>query len=434
MPTHLPVSPLLATIVLLCAGGCEAPPIPDGPVPPVDLFHPDRVMDVEIWMDEDDWDELRGETRHYLDLIGASCLQSPPRKRFTWFQADISVDGSLVGDVGVRKKGFYGSVSDEKPSVKVEFDEFVEGQRFGDLKRMTLNNNLADVSQIKQCLGYDLYARAGVPAPRCSFATVSVNGDALGIYTHVEPIKKPFLARHFDNDEGNLYEGALSDFRPGWVDVFERKTNRDDPDRSDIEALVPALTVDDAVLLDTLEPLVDLPRFFEMWAMDVLLMHGDGDLETILAEPPVPWDRPLRDAWCLGASGAVAATFEGTWDEAGVGTITLDLDGEIVSGDAVLRGELEDGDGVIELGIEVEPDRSVILRIPLEWEQLQEPWPKDLALLPGSGTVVELTGEDGQPVQEELRAFLDGATLSLEEAGDEALVGSLEATLYPVLD
>ncbi len=547
--------PLLILACALPFLGCEAPGSQLEPPPGFDPFDPDEVLQIEIRMEEDDWDELRGQSRHYLDLIGASCLQSPPMKRYTWFLADVFIDGALVSDVGVRKKGFYGSVSEEKPSLKVEFDEFVDGQRFGDLRRMTLNNNLGDVSQIKQCIGYDLYAQAGVPAPRCSFATVSVNDVPLGIYTHVEPIKKPLLARHFPDDEGNLYEGALADFRPGWVDVFERKTNRGDPDRSDIEALVPALTVDDAVLLETIEPLVDLPRFYAMWAMDVLVMHGDGyarntnnfylyrdpgtgrftfipwgidvilepdrarsweqapppgvawaegmlarrlyqhpqsqaeylatlelllaqvwdedeilgevdrmqellaphiteyqefiaesvedvreyvrtrrgDLEELLAQPPAPWDRPPRDPWCLGASGAVAVVFDGAWGSAGGGTITLDLDGEILSGDAVLRGETAEGDGVIELGIQVEPDRSFVLRVPLEWEQLQEPGPTDLALLPGSATVVEVMGEDGT---EELRAFLDGATLSLEEGGDGEgpLIGALEATLYPVLD
>jgi spore coat protein CotH len=253
--------------------------VPDGPTPldPTEaLFHPDRVLQVEIWMDQQDWEELRSQSRHYLDLIGADCLISAPERPYTWFPSDVSIDGVLVTDVGVRKKGFFGSVSEDKPSLKIDFAEYVGGQRLAGLQRMTLNNNLADPSQIKQCLGYSLYAQAGVPAPRCNFATVWVNGDPLATYTHLEPVKRPFLARHFDDDGGNLYEGALADFRPGWVDVLERKTNRDDPDRSDVEALVAALQVEDDVLLQALDPLVDLERFLDLWAMDVLLMHGDG--------------------------------------------------------------------------------------------------------------------------------------------------------------
>ena len=41
-----------------------------------------------------------------------------------------------------------------------------------------------------------LYA-AGVVAPRCNFATVTVNGQLIGLYVHVESIKKQFVGRHF---------------------------------------------------------------------------------------------------------------------------------------------------------------------------------------------------------------------------------------------
>lgn len=558
MPTRRAIPPLLA--VLLLVSGCEPSPVPDGPAPAWDPFHPDHVLQIEIWMDDDDWDELRGQTRHYLDLIGASCLVSPPTKRFTWFPANIIIDGDPVSDVGVRKKGFYGSVSDEKPSLKIEFDEFVDGQRFGDLRRMTLNNNLADASQIKQCLGYDLYAQAGVPAPRCSFATVSVNGDPLGIYTHVEPIKKPFLARHFDDDAGNLYEGALSDFRPGWVDVFERKTNRGEPDRSDIETLVPALAVGAPALLETIEPLVDLPRFFEMWAMDVLLMHGDGyarntnnfylyrdpttqrftfipwgidvilepdrarsweqapppgvawaegvlarrlyqhpasqaeylatlerllsevwvedeilaeidrmqdllaphiteyqefisesveavreyvrtrrvDLDEILAQPPVPWDRPLRAPWCLGTNGAVSAVFDGTWEDEGDGAIELLIDGESVAGEAAFITGFDGGEAVVQWSLRVDDQRSMQVRIPIDPDVLDETMPQEIAVLPGDGTLAEVTEPtNGEPATETLRAFLDGATLTFSAGGTdpgEPLVGTLDAVLYPVME
>jgi hypothetical protein len=37
---------------------------------------------------------------------------------------------------------------------------------------MTLNNNKQDPSAIHQCLGYAVFADAGVPAPRCNFAHV----------------------------------------------------------------------------------------------------------------------------------------------------------------------------------------------------------------------------------------------------------------------
>ena len=260
------------TVCVLCS--CKQT---DDTDPTEQMFARDRVLRISITIDDAHWDELRHQSRHGLDVLGESCNVTPPARPYTYFPADVSIDGGTTTHVGIRKKGFFGSLSSDRPSLKLKFSEYVKGQLFSGMKRMTLNNNLGDPSQIRQCIGYDLFARAGVPAPRCNFATVEVNGVNLGVYTHVESIKKRFLARHFDDNDGNLYEGALTtDFRPGWVNTFEQKTNRNTPDRSDIETLVPALQVDDSDLLETLEPLVNLPSFLAFWAMEVILMHADG--------------------------------------------------------------------------------------------------------------------------------------------------------------
>ena len=58
--------------------------------------------------------------------------------------------------------------------------------------------------------------------------------------------------------------------------TFERKTNESDPDRSDVEALVAALEVDDDALLDALEPVLDVDAFLDFWAMEVLTGPWDG--------------------------------------------------------------------------------------------------------------------------------------------------------------
>ena len=141
---------------------------------------------------------------------------------------------------------------------------------------MTLNNSISDGSYVKQCLGYQLFADAGLPAPRCNFATVEVNGENLGVFVHVESIKKRFLGRHFEDNDGNLYEGALSDFRPGWENTFQRKTNKRDLDRSDITGLTEIMDLDDTEFLAALEQVLDVDEFITMWAAELLMMHADG--------------------------------------------------------------------------------------------------------------------------------------------------------------
>src|SRR5687768_10913246 len=203
------------------------------------LFDPDHVVEVEIEVAPADWDELRFQTRSVPEIFG-SCLAEPFRDPFTYFPATVTVDGETLDQVGVSKKGFLGSLSTEKPSLKLKLDEYVDDQALFGMKRLTLNNSQQDPAFVRQCLTYQTFTAAGIPAPRCNFARVRVNGDDLGLYVHVEAVNKPFLRRHFADDEGNLYEGTLSDFRQGWTATFELKTNESANDRSDLEAVVAA--------------------------------------------------------------------------------------------------------------------------------------------------------------------------------------------------
>lgn len=248
-----------------------------GPADPTELiFDPDRVLQVSITMAPADWDALRFQARDVYDTLGPTCMDGPPPSPYTEFPAAISVDGESLSLVSVRKKGFYGSSDQFKPSLKLDLGEYVAGQTISGLDRFTFNNARQDPALVKQCLGYALFAAAGVPASRCNFANVTVNGQNLGVYVNVEDIKEPMLARHFPNTTGNLYEGALSDFRPQYVNTFEKKTNEDDPSRADLDALVAALELPDDQLLAALEPLVDLDDFYTFWAVEGFVGHWDG--------------------------------------------------------------------------------------------------------------------------------------------------------------
>ena len=284
--TETPPSQVLdAGMPSLDAGSlADSGPAPDAAPTYADgdwMFDSTRLLRIEIEVPEDSWDALRQQSRNIIKLLGDACAEGPSYSPFTYVRANVSIDGQRVEDVGIRKKGFLGSLSESKPSLKVKFNEYVPGQRFSGWKRMTLNNSVQDPSYMNQCLGYRLFEAAGVPAPRCSFATVRVNGRNLGVYVHVESIKKPFLGRYFDDTSGNMYEGTLSDFRPDWVATYERKTNESDPlgseDRSDLLAIVGALTLeDDAVLLTALGGLIDLDSFYSFWVVESMLAHWDG--------------------------------------------------------------------------------------------------------------------------------------------------------------
>ncbi len=248
--------------------------------PPDAYFALDRVLDISIEIDVEDWNTLRHQTRTLGDVfaeIEEYGLSRPFASIYTWFSATVTVDGQTHADVGVRKKGFVGSQSSTKPSLKLRFDKYVDGQSLpGGMNRMTLNNSVQDPSMVNTCLSYLVFAAAGNPAPRCNFATVSVNGADLGLYVHVEEFKAPFLSHHFGNADGNLYEGTVSDFTLEFRGTFEKKTNEDADDWSDIDAVVAALSDPSDAGLTALGSIVDLDRFLSFWATEVLVGHWDG--------------------------------------------------------------------------------------------------------------------------------------------------------------
>mgnify|MGYP000924595820 CR=1 FL=1 len=264
---------LLATsVVAACGAGGDDD---GGPDPSEAIYEPTHLLEVDIEVAQADWDTMRFQTRGLSALFG-NCLAEPFPDPFTYFPGVVRIDGQVVTQVGVRKKGFLGSLDTTKPSLKLKFDEFVVDQRFAGLKTLTLNNAKQDPSYIKQCLTYQTFAAAGVPASRCNFARVRVNGNDMGLYVNVEAITKPMLRRHFADDEGNLYEGTLSDFRDGWLGTFELKTNEMLNDRSDLAALTTALEATDAQLLTALDPHVDVDGFLTFWATETLVGHWDG--------------------------------------------------------------------------------------------------------------------------------------------------------------
>jgi spore coat protein H len=155
------------------------------------------------------------------------------------------------------------------------------------MDRLTLNNNRQDPAHVKQCISYELMRKAGVPAPRCNFAEVTVitTGGGGGqkyhdIYTNVESIKDPFLRRNFGSDAGKLYEGTLSDFWSGpYRNTIEPKNPQAAADWTEVDALMAALqnnAMSDAARLTAIEGLVDLDSFLTFWAMEGLTGHWDG--------------------------------------------------------------------------------------------------------------------------------------------------------------
>lgn len=299
-PHHLPATVcLIAAILTACGGETGAvdetvpDPVIDNPITEtpdieepdidepetdtdpdaVDLFDLNRILQVNVQMLDEDWDAMRVDGRGYYQEIDAPCFPG-----YTWFTGTVTIEGETMEEVSIRKKGGWGSVSDTKPSFKLDFGkgEYDDRKLLGE-RRFTLNNNVQDRLHIKQCLSYSVFADAGVHAPRCNFARVVAQSEDLGLFTNVEPIKKPFLSRSFGNKSGNLYEtqhaGAFIESR---IAHFQKKTNEDDPDRSELMAVVEAMQVDDENLWEAMDQVINMDNFMTFAAMEALLGHADG--------------------------------------------------------------------------------------------------------------------------------------------------------------
>jgi acetyl esterase/lipase len=241
-------------------------------VPGARLFDPGRVLQVEIRMSPEDWQEVRLSHRDGNDPMLASIGEDGA---YEYRPAEVWIDGVHAGRVGVRKKGFFGSVISTRPSLRVKFGEYEPGLTFEGLDGLTLNNNNQDASLVHQIMAYDMFARAGVPAPRASFARVRVNGEDLGIYTNVERIGPAFLRRVFGASSGALFEGYVGDFALNLARIADKR-GPVVAHRHRLERLEQLLAMEGPVALDEIEELVELDAFIRMWAMESLIGHWDG--------------------------------------------------------------------------------------------------------------------------------------------------------------
>lgn len=110
------------------------------------------------------------EVRITVPDAGLSDLRDNPRE---YTVADVKVDGTPLHHVGVRLKGSSSFQEfDGKPAFKLKLNEYCPGQKYAGLKRITLNNMVSDPTESQEVINYQVWAAAGLKAPRASYAQV----------------------------------------------------------------------------------------------------------------------------------------------------------------------------------------------------------------------------------------------------------------------
>ncbi len=202
------------------------------------------------------------------------------------FKATFRFDGVELKDVGVRQAGGwahpYVPIAG-KPSVSVKFNDFVKGQDLFGLEKLILKNALQDNSFVNEHMTYEVFRRAGLPAPLTAHARVRFNGTDLGLYIIREAVNKQFLTRNFgkEGSTGNLYEIGANRIMdpavdPASIDLKDEK--EDGRKRDDLLRYAAVLTapVPAQFLKTAIASAVDLDKYLTFWAVQGVTSDMDG--------------------------------------------------------------------------------------------------------------------------------------------------------------
>lgn len=244
-----------------------------------DLFNPDALQRVDLWLNSKDWDKLKQNF-----------------KENDYYPADVTWNGQTVRNAGIRSRGL-GSRSATKPGLRVDFDRYNLDQTFIGLKSFILDNLTQDASGIRETTAMRLFARLGIPVPRETHTRLYVNGEYAGLYALVESIDKTMLARIFGSinddvqNDGYLFEynylldspwkfenlgSSLESYKPR----LSIKTNESKGDAliyGPIEELVRLVNDTPAASFEaTVNPRLDLAAFVKYIAAQGFAAENDG--------------------------------------------------------------------------------------------------------------------------------------------------------------
>jgi hypothetical protein len=263
-----------------------------------------------------------------LDLLPRTPLYVPCR---------VTTDAGTWEHVGIRFKGNSSLATPWNAGVwklplRLKFDEFednypeTQDQRFHGFKAMGLSNGALDPSLLRDKVGNEVFARAGIPAPASAFYRVFIDhGEGpryFGLYTGIEiPSDKAFLDTQFGGHQGNLYkpDGAGATWATWDPESLSKENNEKEADFSDAEALFAALHADRSDAGEWragLETAFDVEGFLHWLALNTVIQDWDsyGRMSHnyyLYSDPNagsrlrwIPWDHSFAFSGAGGIGGA----------------------------------------------------------------------------------------------------------------------------------
>ncbi|PYQ23109.1 MAG: hypothetical protein DMF81_09830 [Acidobacteria bacterium] len=233
------------------------------------IFNPGVLHQVRIVMDPADW-------RALIDNFRSN----------DYYAANISLDGTVVQQVGVRSRG-KGSRSDTKPGVKVDFNKYVAAQTFHGLKSVQVKNLIQDATMVRERLSMAVFEAMGVAAPADSYAQVFVNDEYWGVFNLVESVEEPFLQARFGQSNGQLFKYEYQDawdFSSKGTDPnayvpipLKPETNKDNPTTAALVDFVQkANNAADSSFVGDISAYVDPRQILTYVAVENAIVENDG--------------------------------------------------------------------------------------------------------------------------------------------------------------
>lgn len=273
------------------------------------VFPEDEVNEITIAISPENWQIMLDDmTSEFGEFGGSSTAQAgmgeKPQDNFDFdpvtVAADITFNDTEWTDVGIRFKGqsTLGNTWTDgsyKLSLKLNFDKFedenpdIKNQRFYGFDELNLKSGFGDSSLMRDKIAPEIFSDAGVIAPDTAFYRVYVDyGDGpvyFGLYTMIESVEDTLIETAFTDDSGNVYkpEGIGATFAEGMfgTEYFEKKTNEDEEDWSDVEALYTVLnddtrTTDPEEWRDNLEETFNVDGFIRWLAVNTAIQNWDS--------------------------------------------------------------------------------------------------------------------------------------------------------------
>lgn len=255
----------LASVLFACQFAPAAPPASSAPSAAEQaesFFRQKEIPQLRIELSEKQLKRLREAPRSY---VKATLREG---------------EDALYDNIQIKLKGAAGSFRelDDRPALTLRTGELKKSRDFHGLEKFHLNNSVQDETWMHEAICAELFLRAGVPAARVAHARVWLNGRDLGLYVLKEGFDERFLAKHFRDPSGNLYDG-------GFVQDLDAELEKDEgdgpDDRSDLAAIVAACRdAEFSARARRVAELVDMEAFLTFMALERGTCHWDGYCNT----------------------------------------------------------------------------------------------------------------------------------------------------------